>query len=264
MNQRDSNSRHISGIIPVANHAVDIDVVCPPSLLPIDNGFTLVQRSILECVYAGCKTIWIVCSEAEGPLIKKVCGEFVEDLRSLEGMKFKKYPSENIRYIPIFYVPISYRNSEKRGIGVSVVEGIVSSFAVSSKISNWLAPSNYYVSSPYCVYDPKIANDARSLMSPDKTVILQNNKDSILTGHHLGFSVGSENFKHCNYIFKRMSNKEHYSLDKIFNNDIIVKNFESLKVRECFHINAWKDYSNILARGLGFEIYSTWKNIFKK
>ncbi len=260
--KRDSVSKHIAGVIPVANVETEIEMIAPLCLAPISNGFTLLQRSVLECAYAGCKTIWIVCSDVDGPLIKRVCGDFVVDPYSLSDMRFKKYPSENVKYIPIFYVPVSYKNSEKRGIGVSVVEGVLASFSVSSKMSKWLVPERYYVSSPYGVYDPTTLKGEKTTIKKSEAVFLEATGASVLSGNHIGFSFGAEKFKHCNYLFKRMPTKENFTLDKIFNNDIMKKNSVFLNTPNYQEVVTWQGYESIFSGGLGFEIYPTWKNMF--
>ena len=247
----------------MAKHDTDIDSVLPTCLLPIKSGFSLLQRSVVECMYAGCNTIWVVCDERSGPLIKRVLGDFVTDILSIDNSKFKKYPSEHIIETPIFYVPISYRNSEKKGPGVATIEGIVSSFTISSRISSWLTPSSYYISSPYSVYDPRLGKKIKSLhVDKDHSCVLVGDGHSVFTGDQLGFVIGYEAFKHCNYLYKRISTKEIYSLDKIFNNDIIKKNYDSYELDQHYLIDSWQGYENMIAGDLGFEVYDSWKKIF--
>jgi len=260
--KRDPVSKHIAGIIPVANMETDIDMLLPLCLAPISNGFTLLQRSILECAYAGCKTIWIVCSDVDGPLIKKVCGDYITDPHSLDDAKFKKYPSENIKQIPLFYVPISYKNSEKRGLGVAAIEGIISSFAVSSRMSRWLVPNRYYISSPYGVYNPSKLAKERLTVKKVGSLLLTCESGTVLDGRHLGLSIDTETFKHCNYLFKKTSHKEDFTLDKIFNNGMIIKDMTLLEIANYKEVTSWAGYENIFSEGLGFEIYPTWRNLF--
>jgi UTP-glucose-1-phosphate uridylyltransferase len=48
-------------------------------MLPIQNDFTLIQKSVFECAMAGCSTIWIVANDDLAPLVKKHIGEWVYD-----------------------------------------------------------------------------------------------------------------------------------------------------------------------------------------
>ena len=133
-------SKHIAGIIPVSKIDSDLDSFLHASMMSIDNGFYAVQRSVVECAYAGCKTIWVVCDDSIAPLIKKVCGDFVQDPIAIINSKYKVFPQENTKSIPIFYVPLSYKNQNKDGLGVSVLDGITASYSVSSHISKWVVP----------------------------------------------------------------------------------------------------------------------------
>ena len=260
--EREPVSKHVAGIVPVSNVSTDMDLLVPPCLLPLENGFYPIQRSILECAYAGCQTIWLVCRDDIGPLVKKVCGDFVVDPKSIASMKFKKFPSENIKYIPIFYVPISYKNQDKGGIAVSVLEGITSAFVVSDKFSKWVVPHRYYVTSPYGVYDPQVISQSKKDIKSSESLVLTCGGDSMHNGSYLGFSLSSRQFKHCNYIFKRSSPKEVFTLDKIFNIDIMKENLKKKEIVNYFDISSWDGYKSLFERGLGFEVLPFWKALF--
>ena len=70
---------HLAGIIPVANLKTDFELATPSVLLPINVGFTAIQKSVFECAMAGCQTIWVVANDDLAPIIKKVIGEGVYD-----------------------------------------------------------------------------------------------------------------------------------------------------------------------------------------
>ena len=53
---------HLAGIIPVAGRRLDYDLPFPDVLLPISRDYTLLESAVVECAYAGCDTIWIICS----------------------------------------------------------------------------------------------------------------------------------------------------------------------------------------------------------
>ncbi len=236
-----TSSKHVAGIIPVSGLCTDIDSFFPNSMLPIGNGFYSIQRSVVECSYAGCDTIWIVCTDKEAPLIKSVCGDFVLNLHDYDHAKYSKYPKDNRRTVPIFYVPLSYKHQTKKGLGVAIVDGISACFHASSKISKWIVPNKYYVSSPYGVYKPQI-NKIRGCIANNDSFFLTCEGNSALTGHHLGFSLGIEQVKHVGYLFKRMDPKTHFSVDKILNNDIVKKQIETLEIDNYNNIQNWNEY----------------------
>ena len=64
-------------------------------LMPVAPDFNLVEKSVAECSYAGCETIWIVCNDDIAPLIKHTVGDWVEDLYTIEKGKYVKYPKEH-------------------------------------------------------------------------------------------------------------------------------------------------------------------------
>jgi hypothetical protein len=252
-------SKHIAGIVPVSKVDSDIDLVLHPGMMPIANDFYAVQRSIVECSYVGCKTIWVVCDESIAPLLKKVCGDFVLNLAQHERAKFANFPQENRTSVPIFYVPISYKNMNKRGIGVSVIEGVTASFTVSDKMSKWLAPYRYYVSMPYGVYDPRNVN-VRSLVKQNESFFYTHEGESALTGQHMGFSFSARQFKHCSYLFKRIDVKSDYTLDLVFSDDIMIENSCSIELDKYKDISSWEGYQDMMKDPL--KIGTDWRYCF--
>ena len=257
-----SLSKHIAGIVPVSKIDSDFELVVPTCMSPLSNGFYAIQRSIFECANAGSKTIWVVCDDSVAPLIKKVCGDFIQDPIAISNSKYKKYPQEHLKSIPIFYVPLSYKHQNKEGLGVSVLDGVVASFMISDKISKWVTPHRYYVSSPYGVYDPSLITKMRSNIMTNESFILSHKNKSVFTGDHLGFSMSARQFKHCNYLFKRMDSKTQFNLDIIFDNDIMKENMAISEVESYFNIKDWQGYQNMFRSGVGFEIFPSWKNMF--
>lgn len=237
-----TSSKHIAGIIPVAKSQSDIDLIMHHSVLPISNNFYNIQRSIVECAYIGCNTIWVVCEDSYAPLIKKVCGDFVVNMHDYERSAFTKYPTENRRVIPIFYTPLSFKHRDKKGIGVSVLDGVYASFHVSSNISKWVVPYKYYVSSPYGVYSPQVKRaDAKA----DHNLFLSHNGLTALDGENLGFCLGVEEVKHCSYLYKKKNVNSVFTLDNILDNDIVRRNVKTVEVEKYYNIENWDGYEQM-------------------
>jgi len=237
-----SSSKHIAGIIPVSRVQSDIDLILPPSALPIANGFYNIQRSIVECAYAGCNTIWVVCDDSQALLLKKICGEFVMNMHDYERSHHSKYPQENRRVVPIMYAPLSFKHQDKSGLGVSVIDGIHASFHVSSNISKWVAPHRYYISSPYGVYNPEVK---RSLIKEEGSFFLEHDGLTALDGENLGFCLGVDEVKHCSYLFKKNSVNSDFTLDLILDNDIVRKNIRTCGVDKYHNIQQWSGYKDM-------------------
>ena len=242
-------SKHVAGIIPVYGIKTNLNLFFPNAVLPIGNSFYSIQRSIVECSYAGCDTIWIVCSDADAPLIKSICGDFVLNMSDYEHSKYSKFPKSNRRTIPLIYMPISYKHTNKKGLGVSVVDGVNGCFHTSSKISKWMTPSKYYISSPYGVYDPKISKIRTHIMNSD-SLFLEYNGRTALDGEHIGFCLGVEQIKHISYLFKRMDVKSHFSLDKILNNDIVLKDMSTVGINHYSNISEWEGYCKMFSNSI--------------
>ena len=239
-------SKHIAGIIPTAKVITDIEILPHASLLPVSNGFYNIQRSVVECAYAGCNTIWIVCEESYAPLIKKLCGDFVINMNDYERSKHSKHPSINRRVIPIFYTPLSYKYQDKEGLGVSFIDGVNASFHVSKTLSSWIVPHKYYVSIPYGVYDPEVK---RSFVKSKESFFLSHNGRTALDGENLGFCLGVEEVKHCSYLYKKNKSNSLFTLDKIIDNDIVRKNITTSEIDIYHNIQNWQGYMDM------------WKNI---
>ena len=252
-------SKHIAGIIPVSKVPTDINLVLPPSALPIGNDFYAIQRSIVECSYMGCKTIWIVCDESVAPLLKKICGDFVLNLAQHERSKFTNFPKENRTTIPIFYVPVSYKHMNKEGIGVSIMEGVGASFTVSDKISKWVTPYKYYISVPYGVYNCDW-KQAREGVRNSESFYLKSGQSSFRSGDYLGFSFSVRQYKHCLYLFKKMNVKSDYAIDILFKNDIMIENSDYMDVEEYFDISSWEGYLKMMSEPP--KILTDWRYCF--
>ena len=68
---------HLAGIIPVHKNDFSFGFEWPDSLMPIASRLTAIERSVMECAWAGCETIWIVCNDDISPVIRHRIGEMV-------------------------------------------------------------------------------------------------------------------------------------------------------------------------------------------
>ena len=67
--------RNVAGVIPLVGWSNSFDFPWPDYLQPIRQGMLAVERSVYECAYAGCDSIWIVCGEDVAPIVKKRLGK---------------------------------------------------------------------------------------------------------------------------------------------------------------------------------------------
>jgi len=205
-----SSHIHTAGIIPVANLQTDIDTPVPEVLLPVNNGFTAIQKSVFECAMAGCNTIWIVANNDLAPIIRKVIGDWVYDPVYYERT-FTKFYSDHRREIPIYYVPIHPKDRARRdSYGWSILYGVYSSWYAAYKISKWITPQNYYISFPMSVYDAHgIRNHRKSISNSKSNFFLKHNNKTVKDGELLSFTMKGDDFKACRNLINKTTTREY-------------------------------------------------------
>ena len=62
-------SYHLAGIIPVAGMPANINLELPNCMAMIAENYTAIEHAVVQCAYAGCETIWIVCNDDVAPII---------------------------------------------------------------------------------------------------------------------------------------------------------------------------------------------------
>jgi hypothetical protein len=186
---------HLAGIIPVAGQPLDFNMPWHDSLMPLSKNYLAVERSVVECAYAGCETIWIVCNDDMQPLIKHRLGEYIQDPVWTRRTRVIDQKSHQ-KPISIHYVPIHPRDRKKRDcLGWSVLYGAWTADRISSSLSKWLAPNKYFVSFPYGVYEPSLLRSERKLISSHKNTYISNNNKTVIDGEFLGFTFNREDYQ---------------------------------------------------------------------
>ena len=193
---------HLAGIIPVAGQPLDFQFPWHDCCLPIAQNYLAIERSVVECAYAGCETIWIVCNEDMQPLIRHRLGDYVKDpvwaVRPQDPRS-----SERQKEIPIFYSPIHPKDRDKRDcLAWSVLHGAQTAYHVSLRISKWVTPDNYYVSFPYGVYPVEILREHRNIISSEETFILSFQDKTVRDGEYMGFTFTPEDFVYIRKVFR--------------------------------------------------------------
>ena len=70
---------HLAGVIPVSGQKLEFDMPWHDCLMPLAPNYLAIERSVVECAYAGCETIWIICNDDMQPLIRHRLGDYVQD-----------------------------------------------------------------------------------------------------------------------------------------------------------------------------------------
>lgn len=257
-------SFHLAGIVPVASQPLDFNFPWHDSLMPIGKDYLAAERAVLECAWAGCETIWVVCHRDMQPIIKNRIGEWIHDPNWL--IQKQLYPSNYYRKIPIYYVPIHPKDKDKRDcLGWSALYGALTSYHISRKISKWVIPDKFYCAFPYGVYDPSQIRKQRKKISSKESFFLTSNGRSVKNGEYLGFTFDGEDFKVCRRELrkegtpgsgpdKRMFPPEErwsarfFPIDKVFKH-VIMKEGNGFEIEGYHKIDSWDEYRKYIASG---------------
>lgn len=259
------NSFHLAGIVPVASQPLDFNFPWHDSLMPIGKDYLAVERAVLECAWAGCETIWVVCHREMQPIIKDRLGEWIFDPNWLLQKEF--YHSNVQRRLPIYYVPIHPKDRDRRDcLGWSALYGALSAYHISRKISRWVIPDKFYCAFPYGVYDPSQLRKERKNISSSKTFFLTSGGKSVKNGEYLGFTFDGEDFKKCRRELRREGtpgedaetgrmlpqekrwSARYFPVDKVFKH-VIMNKEESFEVEGYHNIDSWENYTRFIGSG---------------
>ena len=267
---------HLAGVVPVAGPKLDFGFPWHDSMQPIAKNYLAVERSVVECAYAGCETIWVVCNDDMQPLIKHRLGDYIEDPYYLDKASFVRHPSEHRRQIPIFYTPIHPKDRDRRdSLGWSAIHGALTAFIISDKISKWTIPSRYYISFPYGVYQPWEVYKHRKRISGKKPFFITHEGKTVKDGEYLAFTFDAEEYKtyvsnvrnnctggNTNLSPDKRWSSRFFGIDKIFNSDIIDK--ELLDVSWYYKIDSWDGYRNYITSDESRSVKCPGKSLLKR
>lgn len=210
----DKNSFHLAGIIPVAGSTTEFNIPGHGVLMPVSPDLNLIERSVLECAYAGCESIWIVCNDDIAPVVKYYVGDWVEDPSSIEAGLYIKYTEKSRLSIPIYYVPIHPKHRDKIDCYAwSILHGANVAYWICRRLGRWLIPDKYYVSFPCGVYDPAEVKRFRSALVNKKSFYFSYKNETVCDGHPLGFSFDAKEWKRARTVIKSNSRLYEAPLD---------------------------------------------------
>lgn len=189
---------HLAGIIPLANLKTDFNLDVPSCMMPLDAGFTAVQKSVFECAIAGCSTIWIVANNDLAPIVRRRVGEWVHD-PVYYYRKFVRFYRDARKEVPIYYVPIHPKDMDRRdSYGWSILYGIHSAWHVGNKISPWLVPDKYYISFPMSAYNIYSLRSARKqIRDKKKNFFLTHEGQTVKDNIPLAFTMFNQDYLNC-------------------------------------------------------------------
>ena len=254
--------RNLIGIIPLSGWNNSFNFPWPDYLQPLGEGLLSIERSVYECAYAGCDSIWIVCNDDTSPLIKKRIGDYVMSPRFFKEIRFVKRPDYHQRWLPVYYTPINQKDRSRRdSLGWSVLHGALSAFQIADKVSRWVLPTKFYVSFPFGIYNPSLVEKHKSIIRGSESFFLSYQGKTVRDGKYLGFTFFPSDWPKFKWNIKnectggnknlpleqRWSGKN-FTLDKIFNHDTInVDN--KVEVKSYWDLESWISLSEFYASG---------------
>lgn len=254
---------HLAGIISLLGPRDKMSVGYPDYLLPLAPDFNMVERSIVECAYAGCETIWIVCDDNTVPLLRHRVGDWIEDPVYIHR-KNTRQPYNYRKEIPIFYVPTHPDDMDRRDCASwGILSAAQTATKVSSQLSKWTKPRAFFVSFPEGISDPTLVRDYREAVSSDFGFCFATpSGETFQDGKKLGFTFGYElltplirNFRsEATTLFKeglKLPREKRYSgrffsLKKAFK-CINIKHYMQKKTLFYYDAGDWKGYRNYIA-----------------
>jgi len=268
------NLFHLAGIVPVAAHKMDFAMDWSDCLMPIAPDFTAIENAVLECAWAGCETIWIICNDDVSPLVRYRIGDYLMD--PVYFNRFDTHPNDNKRRIPVFYVPLHHRDRGRRDcLAWSVIHGAARCYSVCARLSSQLSPRKYYVSFPHGVYKADLLRPHRKAVSSTKPFFLKHQGQSIRTGAQLGFTFDAEDWKIFRDILKlrredlikaelleKKNAASEFTLDMVFNHGKI-DNALQVEVPWYYPIDSWDSYCYFLGSNERKELAHPGPHILK-
>ena len=206
-----SNGRHthLAGIIPLANLKTDFDLATPPYLLPVEPGFTAIQKAVFECAMVGCQTIWIVANNDFAPLVRKIVGEWIYD-PVYYYRQHDPFPTNLQKEIPIYYVPIHPKDQDRRdSYGWSALHGINSAWRTANIISQWMVPEKYYIAFPMSAHNVySLRKYRRQISEISKNWFSTYEGKSVKDNLPLSFTMSGDDYIQCRRHVNHLTTKE--------------------------------------------------------
>lgn len=276
--------KHLAGIIPVSGLNSDFNMPWHESLMPIGPNYLAIERSVAECAYAGCDSIWIVCGDDISPLIRYQVGEKVQD--PVYNYRHFEYSKTDVKKpIRIYYVPTAVKDINKRdNLAWSAIFGAQTANRTLGSISRHLAPDKFYISWPYGYTKPSLMREYRKTIA-SKHVMLEYASETVKDNKYLSFTLDmvqieqlvKESYVNSSGLYayedntrSRLPKEERYSyrnfdLSKVFET-LEHTSYEKIKLDEYFCLDNWKEYCHFLSSSPEIKKptllkYSEWNEI---
>ena len=191
------------GIILLDGFKNDWRLPYSPYFAPIAEGLTLIDNAVLQCAFAGCRQIFILCNEKDVKLLRHNLGEWVED----PNWWWKKTVDHQAAYrvqIPIYYIRMSEKDKRQRG---SAAWGIISAAMTANRMagfaSKWTAPAKFFVTFPWTATPFWDIGKHRADSVARKKVFYSHNGRSAWEGEYLPFTFDQDDLRKIKKNFRK-------------------------------------------------------------
>ena len=274
--------KNLVGIIPVAGHdRYNFDQPWPDCMMPIASGYSLIESSVVECAWAGCKSIWIVANDNLAPIIRKKIGDWAYDPvwndRNLEPNAI-----EAKRRVPIFYVPVPLKHRDKIDcLSWSVIHGALTAFKLTSNLSRWATPSKYYVSFPQSYFDPTQLREHRKVINSSRNIYISSNSYTVKDDLFTSFTFGKDDWIEFRKVIRtgtgikvpgtnyldgiKLPPEERwsarwFSISKVFDS-LDFDNSLEIPVKDFYNVRSWEEYTTFISGSRKMTIKRPTKSI---
>jgi len=242
---------NLAGVVPVAGQRLDYGVPWDDCMMPIAKDYLAVERAAVECLYAGCKSIWIVCEPKQQPLIRYRLGDRLKDPNS-----FNSFGPDRELDVCIYYVPVRATDHRMRNSIIwSLIYGVLNAKKITGRVSPYIVPEKFFVSFPFGVYQPYLTGRARkSLKDVRKQILLRYDGKTAADGEYLGFTLTVED---AEFLSKHLKQKAYDSSEKYAARNYALQDvLSSLELREgvvyvdldeYYNISSWDQYVAYMA-----------------
>lgn len=194
--------KHLAGIIPINSYPMEFNFPWPDCMQPIGTDFLAIDRAVLECAYAGCNSIWIICPQSQMPLLKR---RLKESISNPTDWMFKKthFTEALSKPIPIYYAPVLPKDHQKRDSLVwHSLYGCYLAYKIGSSISKFLQPNKYYITFPNTLYDHTAPLKYRTKINNMNRFFISFEGKTILDGLPLGCALAFQDIRELVRIFR--------------------------------------------------------------
>lgn len=250
---------NLAGIIPIAGYQNEYNTIWPDYLNPLAPGYFPFHKSVMECAFAGCDHIWIVCNHDFIPIIKKYIGNSVMDPSSYQKFYINrnKKKIKKLKVIPIMYVAIDSKYLNNCTIPFSTLYGAYMVKKTCFKLSKWLMPDRYFVSFMTQQYNINELYELRSQIKNHNPFFVSHNNQTVLDGVPSAFTFNNKDLYN---ILKWSKIKNNSSFFDIFSK-IDKENSYIWEPKFCFDTKSWEGLRQFLGSS-DTENYKVIKSLF--